>query len=373
MLVKWNIKKLVIGGGAVIISLALILTYWWFESRDVVTTDDAYVSGNNVNISSQIPGSVKSINFVETDYVKEGDILLTLDDLDATIKYNEAKHALASIVRSNAQKYIDDLIYQSQVSDAKISLKQAENDYARRVALKGAAAIPKEDLLHAKNLVDKYQMELQIAIQTYKSNHILIQNTALEKQPEVMRYADQLRQAWINLQRTEIKSPVTGYIAQRSVQVGETVSEGQELMSIVPAAQMWVNANFKETQLQGVKAGQEVQITTDFYGKNVIFHGAVAGISMGTGSAFSLLPAQNASGNWIKIVQRVPVKILLQPEQVEQYQLRIGLSGAVKINKSVDTGSEILPVIPVYSTDVLRINTTRIDLEINDIIKLNSK
>lgn len=218
------------------------------------------------------------------------------------------------------------------------------------------------------------KINLNIALQEYKSNQALLRDTDFANQPSIENAADAVREAWITLQRTSIKSPVTGYVAQRNVNIGENISAGQSLMSVVPMDQFWIDANFKETQLSRVRIGQLVDFTTDIYGDSIVFTGRVTGVNMGTGSAFSLLPAQNASGNWIKVVQRVPVRIMVDIDQLETYPLRIGLSANVKV-KTIGGESSSLPKTqrstPVYSSKTLILDTADVDREIVKIINAN--
>lgn len=258
-------KKLLLIFAAVIVIVAGSSTAWWyFDLRDVQSTDDAYVKGNQIAISSLVAGSVISVNYTDTDLVRQGDVLVTLDDTDARINFNKAANNLANTVRKIKQMYIADDQYNANVQEAKIAYQQALADYQRRSRLQGAAAISRENMQHAKDAVDSSKAALDVAVQAYRGNRVLIQNTALEKQPEVLMAAESMREAWVALQRTKVRSPVTGYLAQRNVQVGETIGSGQALMSIIPAEQVWINANFKETQLSGVKIGQKVSIVTDF-------------------------------------------------------------------------------------------------------------
>ena len=239
--------------------------------------------------------------------------------------------------------------------------------------------ISKETLEHTKDTLISSKAALNAAIQAYKANKALVMNTPLNRQPQVIEAADATKEAWLALKRTDIKSPVTGYIAQRSVQVGETVSPGQSLMAVVPARQMWVNANFKETQLTDVRIGQSVNIISDLYGENVVFHGRVTGINMGTGNAFSLLPAQNATGNWIKIVQRVPVEVSLDPKELMEHPLRIGLSMTATIdtkNEDIAEMPELASTVtsmPAYTSKALVIDTSPIEKEISNIISHNGQ
>ncbi|ANC42291.1 EmrA/EmrK family multidrug efflux transporter periplasmic adaptor subunit [Hafnia alvei] len=348
--------------------------YWFLELRELQTTDDAYVSGNKILISSQVASSVVSINYTNTDLVKKGDVLVQLDSTDATLAYNKAKSNLSETVRKVRQLYINNSLDRDNIEKARIAYEQSLTDLNRYSRLTGVAAVPHETLQHAKNLVASNKISLNIALQEYKSNQALLRDTNFANQPSIQNAADAVREAWLTLQRTKIKSPVTGYVAQRNVNVGENISVGQSLMAIVPVDQFWINANFKETQLGGVRIGQKASFTTDIYGDSVVYTGYVTGINMGTGSAFSLLPAQNASGNWIKVVQRVPVKIMVDVDQLENHPLRIGLSTNVKI-KTIGGEASSLPktqrAIPVYSSKTLVLDTADVDREIVEIINTN--
>ena len=353
--------------------------YWDLVLSRQVNTDDAYVTGNMNAVSSQVNGSVTTINYTDTEFVRKGDIVIGLDKTDSIIAFNQAKNNLANTVREMRKLYVLDSQYLANVNAAKIQAKQASEDYQRRQRLAASGVIAREDLEHAKDSVISSNAALDAAVQAYKANKTLIMNTSLAQQPQVLQAADNMKQAWLALQRTDIRSPVTGYVAQRNVQVGETITPAQPLMAVVPAQQMWVNANFKETQLTDVRIGQPVTLTSELYGDKVIFHGHVKGINMGTGNAFSLLPSQNASGNWIKVVQRVPVNVVLDENELSQHPLRIGLS----MNATIDIGashrkalpelSTVVTSSPAYVSDALVIDTTPVEMEIARIINLNGQ
>lgn len=349
--------------------------YWFLVLRFQEYTDDAYVSGLQIPIVAQTTGNVTQVNFENTDLVKAGDVLVVLDKTNAQLAYEQAKHDLASTVRKTKELYINGDQYQAQIQQNRVSLAQAQKDYQRRAALGRSGTISKEDLQHSQEAVQLAQAALDISIQQYNANRALLRNTALKNQPAVQQAADSVRSAWINLQRTEIKSPMTGYVSRRNVQVGSQVSPQSSLMAIVPVQPVWVDANFKETQLENVRIGQPVTINSDFYGSNVSYKGTVVGLDMGTGSAFSLLPAQNATGNWIKVVQRLPVRVELDPEQVAKYPLRIGLSMNVTIDIKDQNGpvlSEVQRTTPAFESDVLVLKLNDVDQVINTIISDNA-
>lgn len=357
-----------------LLCVSVFSVYWFLELRELQTTDDAYVSGNKILISSQVASSVVSINYTNTDLVKKGDVLVQLDSTDATLAYNKAKSNLSETVRKVRQLYINNSLDRDNIEKARIAYEQSLTDLNRYSRLTGVAAVPHETLQHAKNLAASNKISLNIALQEYKSNQALLRDTNFANQPSIQNAADAVRETWLTLQRTKIKSPVTGYVAQRNVNVGENISVGQSLMAVVPMDQFWINANFKETQLGRVRIGQKASFTTDIYGDSVVYTGYVTGINMGTGSAFSLLPAQNASGNWIKVVQRVPVKIMVDVDQLENHPLRIGLSTNVKIKTIGGEASSLQKTqrgTPVYSSKTLVLDTADVDREIVEIINTN--
>lgn len=379
MKIDFKNKKIVITSIIImIITISLVtLAYRYLLLGNVQTTDDAYVAGNINPVSALINGSVITVNHTDTEFVKEGDVLAVLDDTDAQLAYKKSKHNLAYVVRQTQQLAFQNDQLEADVRQAKIAYSQAVTDYERQNGLSRDALIARIALEHYRNKVSSQKAALDAAIQQYKASKALLLDTPINEQPQVLQAADAVREAWITLQRTVIRSPVTGYIAERNVQVGQTVSAGQTLMSVIPVEQMWVNANFKETQLSGVSLGQKVTIISDIYGDDVPYEGHVTGINMGTGGSFSLLPAQNATGNWIKVVQRVPVRVALNPAQLLEHPLRIGLSTTAKLYSSGqnEVGDETLSkhVIstPALSSKALVVETRGIESVITGIIARN--
>jgi membrane fusion protein, multidrug efflux system len=354
---------------------AVYFIYWFLVLRHHQETDNAYVSGNQVQLMSQVPGSVVSVNFENTDLVKSGDVLVALDPTDAEQAYEQAKTTLANSVRQTHQLMINSKQYQANIALKKTELSKAQNDLKRRLVLGSADAIGREELQHARDAVDAGQASLDVAIQQYNANQALVLNTPLEKQPAVEQAAARLRDAWLALQRTKVVSPITGYVSRRSVQVGAKIANGAPLMAVIPVNQMWIDANFKETQLANMRIGQSATVVTDFYGNNVVFQGKVVGLDMGTGSAFSLLPAQNASGNWIKVVQRLPVRIELDAKQLTEYPLRIGLSTTVRVDTANTNGQVLAQNVrkePAFVTHALSLDLAPVNQIINDIIHANA-
>ena len=379
MKIDFKNKKIVITSIIImIITISLVtLAYRYLLLGNVQTTDDAYVAGNINPVSALINGSVITVNHTDTEFVKEGDVLAVLDDTDAQLAYKKSKHNLAYVVRQTQQLAFQNDQLEADVRQEKIAYSQAVTDYERQNGLSRDALIARMALEHYRNKVSSQKAALDAAIQQYKASKALLLDTPINEQPQVLQAADAVREAWITLQRTVIRSPVTGYIAERNVQVGQTVSAGQTLMSVIPVEQMWVNANFKETQLSGVSLGQKVTIISDIYGDDVPYEGHVTGINMGTGGSFSLLPAQNATGNWIKVVQRVPVRVALNPAQLLEHPLRIGLSTTAKLYSSGqnEVGDETLSkhVIstPALSSKALVVETRGIESVITGIIARN--
>ncbi|AOF18082.1 multidrug export protein EmrA [Yersinia enterocolitica] len=371
---KQRKRVLLLLTGIFIIGVAYLI-YWFLVLRHHQETDNAYVSGNQVQIMSQVPGSVVSVNFENTDLVKSGDILLTLDPTDAEQAYEQAQTALANTVRQTHQLIINSKQYQANIALKKTELSKAQNDLKRRVVLGSVDAIGREELQHARDAVDAAQASLDVAIAQYNANQALVLNTPLEKQPAVEQAAAKLRDAWLALQRTKVVSPITGFVSRRSVQVGAEIANGAPLMAVIPANEMWIDANFKETQLANMRIGQPATVVTDFYGDDVVFQGKVVGLDMGTGSAFSLLPAQNATGNWIKVVQRLPVRIELDAKQLAEHPLRIGLSTTVRVDTADTDGLVLAQNVrkePAFVTNALSLDLAPVNQMISDIVHANA-
>lgn len=368
---------------SVLIVLALIFVligiawgvYWFLVLRHFQETDDAYVAGNQVQVMAQVSGSVNKVWFEDTDFVKKGDVLVSLDKTDAEQAFEKAQTALATSVRQTHQLMINGKQYKASITLQQTALAQAQADLKRREPLGAANLIGREELQHARDAVATAKAQLDVAIQQYNANQAMILNTSLENQPAVQQSAAELRDAWLALQRTEIRSPMDGFVSRRSVQVGSQISTSTPLLAVVPATNLWVDANFKETQLAGVRIGQPATVVADIYGDDVVYHGKVAGLDMGTGSAFSLLPAQNATGNWIKVVQRLPVRIELNQEDIARHPLRIGLSTLVKIDTTSNEGSVLATSVrqqAAYSSNALAIDLAPVNQLITDIVRANA-
>lgn len=349
--------------------------YWFLVLRHFEETDDAYVAGNQVQIMAQVSGSVTKVWAENTDFIKKGDVLVTLDPTDAQQAFEKAQTALASSVRQTRQLMINSKQMQANISLRKTALSQAQTDLARRVPLGSANLIGREELQHAKDAVASAQAQLDVAVQQYNANQAMILDTRLEDQPAVKQAATQVRDAWLALQRTKIVSPMTGYVSRRSVQPGAQISPSTPLMAVVPASGLWVDANFKETQLAYMRIGQPVTVISDIYGDDVEYKGKVVGLDMGTGSAFSLLPAQNATGNWIKVVQRLPVRVELDAQQLAKHPLRIGLSTLVKVDTTHRDGKMLASEVrstPAYESNAREISLDPVNVLIDGIVKANT-
>ncbi|HMH67110.1 MAG TPA: efflux RND transporter periplasmic adaptor subunit [Pinirhizobacter sp.] len=309
-------------------------------------TDDAYVGGNQVGISAQVPGIVVGVFADDTQRVKTGQVLVRLDPTDADVNLRKAASGLAQAVRQVRQQTQSVASADAAVSARQLDVKRAQQDLARRQPLLAEQAVAPEELQHARDTLDSARAGLESAQRQADAARALIDGREIADNPAVEQARAAYRQAWIAAQRNAILAPVDGYVAQRSVQVGNSVTPGQPLMTVVPLHDLWVDANFKESQLRHVRIGQPVKIQADLYGGNVTYHGRVTGLGVGTGSAFSLLPAQNATGNWIKVVQRLPVRIVLDNADLDKNPLRIGLSTTATVDIT-DASGAALPASPV--------------------------
>ena len=367
-------------GLSIFILLLLLISigsaaYWYFFIKGFEETEDAYVSGNQVMVSAQVAGNISKINVDNMDPVQAGNVLLELDDTNAKLSFEQAKSNLANAVRQVSQLNYTVKQLKSAVRANEITLAQAQGNLNRRVQLVKDGAIDKESFQHAKEAVELAKANLTTSQNQLEANQALLLDGPLSEQPQIQSAVSNLKQAWLNLERTKIRSPIKGYVARRNAQVGQAVSVGGALMAVVTTDQMWLDANFKETQLTHMRIGQPVEIHFDLYGKDKTFNGKVVGIEMGTGSAFSLLPTQNATGNWIKVVQRVPVRIQLDPQQLAENPLRIGLSATVKVNVSDSQGETLrnqAPSTTLYSTNVLQYDESAVNNLIESIIRDNS-
>jgi membrane fusion protein, multidrug efflux system len=364
------------GAGSAFAVLALGYGVYWAQVlRFHQSTDDAYVGGNVVQITPQISGTVVAIGADDTQFVKVGQPLVRLDQADAKVALDEAEAQLARTVRDVRNLYATTAQLDAAVQVHATELAAAQSDLTRRRQLGASGAVSGEELQHATDAVRAAQAGLLAAQQQLAANRARTDGTTLGDHPQVRDAAAAVRNAYLTLARTELPAPVAGFVARRNVQLGERVSPGTPLMAVVPLDQVWVDANFKEPQLQKMRLGQPVTLTADLYGSRVVFHGTVAGFGAGTGSAFALLPAQNATGNWIKIVQRVPVRVALDPREVAAHPLQIGLSMKADVDVSKGNGArlpQLAATAPGWSTEVFGSGDREADARVRAIIAANS-
>ncbi|HZX26347.1 MAG TPA: efflux RND transporter periplasmic adaptor subunit [Telluria sp.] len=318
-------------------------------------TDDAYVGGNLVTVSAQVAGNVAEIRADETQMVQAGQPLVKLDPVDAELALSQAQARLGNAVRQLRERYTGVAQYDAVLRQRALAVARAQEDLARRQPLAADHTVSGEEVAHARRALDEAKAAQDVAQRQLEAARAGISGVDIATHPAVQAARADLVQAWLAVRRNTVPAPVSGYVAKRSVQVGSRVTPGTSLMSIVPLDQLWVDANFKESDLKDIRAGQPAQVVADVYGGKVTYHGKVLGLAAGTGSAFSLLPAQNATGNWIKVVQRVPVRIGLDAKELAAHPLRIGLSTTVTVD--VKAGGTALgsaaPNAPVYTTAAL--------------------
>jgi membrane fusion protein, multidrug efflux system len=367
-------RVLLIVAGAFILAGLIWYLLWLFVFSTRVKTDNAYVGGNQVTISAQVPGTVVAILADDTQHVDAGQVLVKLDGTDADTRLQQARSALAQAVRGVRQQTSSASSADAQVASARLTLKKAEADLKRRLPLIAAQAESPEIVQHMRDGVDQAQAAVSAAESQSAAAHAAIEGTDVAQNPAVLQARANFRAAWVAAQRNAIYAPVSGYVAERSVQLGNSVAAGQQLMTVVPLHDLWIDANFKESELRHIRIGQPVTVTSDLYGSDAKYQGKVIGLGAGTGSVFSLLPAQNATGNWIKVVQRVPVRIALDNQALDKHPLRIGLSADVTVDIRDDKGSVLANTPaqqPVAQTTVYDQMASKADAEADRIISAN--
>ncbi len=324
--------------GFIILTLVVVLcaaaygSYWFLYARHVESTDDAYVDGDVVHITSEVSGTVIGLHADDTQFVARDQPLLELDPADAEVAVRVAEANLGRAVRGVRALVAQAGQLRADILDRQVALDRAERDYRRRTGLLSDGAVSREELQHTRDDTTEIRATLAAAQEQLNGTEAQIDGTTIATNPRVLAAAAAVRDAWLALRRTHVTSPVTGVVARRSIQVGQRVAAGTPLMGVVPLDALWVDANFKEVQLRDMRVGQPVTLGADVYGGTVVYHGIVIGLAAGTGSAFALLPAQNASGNWIKIVQRLPVRVQLDPGELRAHPLRIGMSVTVSVD-----------------------------------------
>ncbi|HXA36038.1 MAG TPA: HlyD family efflux transporter periplasmic adaptor subunit [Steroidobacteraceae bacterium] len=348
--------------------------YWILVLSKRERTDDAYVNGNKVVISAQVSGTVIAVLVDDTQLVKSGQVLVRLDPVDAQTSLSRAASSLAQTVRQVRQEKSTADQYDSLIETRKLEFARAQADLAKREPLLADHAIAPEEVRHARESVELARAAWRQAERQSTGAHALVDGTPVEENPAVLQAKAAYRDAWIAAQRNAVVAPVTGYVAERSAQLGQHIQAGQALMTVIPLNALWVDANFKEVQLRNLRIGQPAQVRSDLYGGKFIFHGRVRGMSAGTGAAFALLPAQNASGNWIKVVQRVPVRIQIDDNDLVKSPLRVGLSATV----TVDTTNRDGPVLamnageaPVGDTQVYTQDLDKAAAEADAVVRSN--
>ncbi len=346
---KWMLALVVVFAVAAIV----YAVYWYVNSRHSEYSDDAYVAANIVQITPQVAGTVVAIAVNETDFVRAGEVLVKLDNSNAEVALQEAQAQLAQTVRevrtlysANSSLTATLAQHRAELDQAQTDMRNAQADFSRRQPLVATGAVSGEDMQHAQTALESARSHvaaltaaLNTAQQQLLGNEALTSGVTARHHPRVLAAAVRVRLAYLDLQRGAILAPVDGYVGRRNVQLGQRVAIGAPLMTIIPLRQIWVDANYKEVQLRRIRIGQRVALTADVYGSKVDYHGRVAGIGSGTGAAFALLPAQNATGNWIKVVQRVPVRIALDAKEVAEHPLRVGMSMEATVDLSSKGGS----------------------------------
>jgi membrane fusion protein (multidrug efflux system) len=365
----------ILGVGLAIIAIVTFL-WWWLYASNYQSTDDAYVAGDLVGVMSQVSGTVVAIGADETDRVQAGQELVKLDATDERLALAAAEQQLARTVRQVRTVFASRGQGTAVVGQRRADLDRAVADFERRKNLAASGAVSAEELGHARDALNAARDAVTAAQKTLAASAALVGRTGVADNPDVQAAATAVENAWLNLQRTSVRSPVSGYVARRAVQLGERIAPGTPLLAVVPLERMRIEANFKEVQLKHMRIGQPVKVVSDMYGGKVEFHGRVAGLGLGTGAAFALLPAQNATGNWIKVVQRVPVRIALDPQELTRHPLRIGLSTVATVEVRDDSGGQLAAAAhdqPVLTTSAYDIDRQEIMTRIAQIVADNTR
>ncbi|MBL8551779.1 MAG: HlyD family efflux transporter periplasmic adaptor subunit [Hyphomonadaceae bacterium] len=326
-------KLLLLGLGGVVAKFAIAGgAYWLFAASNTVSTDNAYVGASTAQINAQVSGQIQDVSVEDTDVVRVGALLAQIDPADARLAYERAAADYQRTLQRVRQYFAQEASAAAQVRAREADLARARADYNRRRELAATGAISAEELTATRSAFEAAQANLAAAQENLSAQRALTHGATVENHPEAASARAAMETAQLTLQRTTIRAPIDGVVVQKSAQIGQRVDPGQPLMSVTPLAQVYVDANFKEGQLRRVRIGQPVRLTSDLYGHHVVYHGRVTGLGGGTGAAFAVIPAQNATGNWIKVVQRVPVRISLDPRELAAHPLRVGLSMEAKID-----------------------------------------
>jgi membrane fusion protein, multidrug efflux system len=349
--------------------------FWWQSvGRFYESTENAYVAGNVVEVTPQVAGSVIAIGADDTQRVDAGRMLVRLDPTDATVALAQAEAGLAHAVREARTLYANNLALEANVRVREAEYQRAQEFLGRRAPLAREGVVSREDVETAQSAAAAARASLAAAREQLAVNRVRTDKVKLEDQPSVLLAAAGVREAWLALARTEIRAPVGGVVARRSVQLGQRVAPGARLMAVVSLERLWVDANFKEAQLRDMRVGQPVRLSADLYGSRVEYRGKVAGLAAGTGGAFALLPPQNATGNWIKVVQRLPVRIELDAEDLRRHPLRIGLSMDVEVETRDSSGTQLAAMAgagPAFATQALEVPVAGAEARVRAIIAAN--
>src|SRR5260221_4952509 len=342
-------RGLIFGAAAAVAVAALgWLAYYLYAGRYSQETTDAYVMGDLVNVTAQQAGRVVAVNFANTQFAHKGDVLVQLDQTDANVDLERAKAKLGSAVRSTAGLFDTSGADKANVDAAEAALRQAQPDLERARRLVASNTVSKEQLEHFQATYDSAVAALDRARNQRDANLRQVRGTTVATNPSVLSAEADLRASWLALARTAVRAPITGYVSQKNVQVGEQIDPATPLLALVPLEDVWVDANFKETEIADIRIGQPVTVEADVYGSDVTFHGKILGLSAGTGAAFSLLPAENATGNWIKVVQRLPVRVGLEAKELSAHPLSLGLSTLVTVDTHNRNG-QVMSSRPVWA------------------------
>ncbi|MCE5293670.1 MAG: HlyD family efflux transporter periplasmic adaptor subunit, partial [Chlamydiales bacterium] len=364
-------KLLWLVSGILVVITACCIAAWLLYFQFHETTDDAYANGNLINVNSSISGSVIAFYADDTDLVMQGQLIAQLDPTEFKTIYEQELAKLAAQVLQVQQLYENVDVAKATVQSAKIEVIRTRYDYKNRLALKGTGAVSKENFIHSRDAFRTAKVALQLAKAQLEVAKAAVGSSPIEEHPIIEEQKGAIRTAYYNLAHCSIFAPTTGYIAQRAIDVGQWITPTRNMMAIIPTNYVWVDANFKETQLTYMRIGQPATVILDIYGSKVPYTGKVIGIASGTGSVFSIIPPQNATGNWIKIVQRLPVRISLDPETLKNFPVRLGLSATV----DVDISNTNLPMLatapstkPVASTNVFNIHIDHVNTIMDEII-----
>lgn len=353
-----------------IFSLALS---WFLVFRHYKYTTDAYVAGNQILITPLQDGFITDIYTDNTFLVAKNQLLVQLDPTDAQIAFDAAADALGKVVRETCKAFHQAFAYAAEIEVRKAILIKDVQDWVHRINVIEQGGVSLENLQHAEAALGTSYYHLVQAKKHYQKEMSLLQGQSIQSNPFVQKAAQTLTEAWVKLYRCRVYSPVEGIVAERTGQVGMWVSSGQSMMSVIPLDQIWAHANFKETQMDKMRIGQKVKMTADMYGLGVVYNGTIAGLPGGAGNAFSLLPPQNLSGNWIKIVQRLPVRVALDMEELKAHPLRIGMTMRALVDLRDKEGLLVPDNTkgPHYTTNIYAEETWGANDYVNDVIAKN--